>query len=78
MTPKKRGPQLGGNCGTSEVVLAGRFDFLRNTSQAHKRQARRRAGFARDMVFESFGYRHARALDYDTFADRAPGPAPWW
>jgi hypothetical protein len=35
-----------------------------------------RAKFARRMVFEQFGYRHARAIDYDKFVDRKPGELP--
>jgi hypothetical protein len=35
-----------------------------------------RAKFARRMVFSEFGYRYARALDYDNFRDRKPGELP--
>jgi len=28
------------------------------------------------MVFEAFKYKHARAIDYDRFADRRPDQAP--
>ena len=35
-----------------------------------------RAKFARRMVFEQFGYRHGRAIDYDNFCDRRPGDVP--
>ena len=64
-------------------VVAGGSDFPRDKPQALKMQAlprRHRAGFARDMVFATFGYRHARALDYDGFVDRTSNLAPrrWW
>ncbi len=36
----------------------------------------RRKHFARRMVFEQFGYRHARAIDYDNFVDRRPSDVP--
>ena len=81
MPPRKRRPQPCGDCGASEKVLAGGFDFLRDTPQARNKQAshRHRAGFARDMVFEEFGYQHARAIDYVGFIDRKPNLAPvWW
>ena len=38
---------------------------------------RRRARFARSAVFEEFGGRQARALDYDKFHDRKPSEKPW-
>ncbi len=80
MASKRRRPQPGGDCGTSEIVLADGFDTLRFNPESHKKQAhRRRAGFARGIVFEVFGYRNARAIDYDGFVDRKPNPAPlWW
>ncbi len=40
---------------------------------------RHRADFARDIVFAEFGYRQARAIDYDGFVDRKPTAArAWW
>ena len=36
----------------------------------------RRKHFSRRMVFEQFGYRHARAIDYDNFVDRRPSDVP--
>ncbi len=75
MPQKKRRPQPCGDCGTSEIVLAGRFDFLRDNPQNRKNQARR-ARFARFAVFEEFNYIHGRAIDYDDFVDRAPDQAP--
>ena len=60
----------------SESVLADGFDCLRDNSQIRKNQEHRhRADFARDIVFQEFGYRHARAIDYDGFKDRKPAPA---
>ncbi len=80
MAPKKRRPQPGGDCGASEKVLACGFDVQRDNPQAGKKQEHpHRAGFARDIVFAEFGYRHARAIDYDGFVDRNPTPAGvWW
>ncbi len=40
------------------------------------RRRRRRARFARSMVFEEFRYKHARAIDYDGFIDRKPNQRP--
>ncbi len=37
---------------------------------------RRRARFARSMVFEAFRYKHARAIDYGDFVDRRPDQVP--
>ncbi len=76
--PPGRLGRLSGN-----FVVAGGSDFPRDKPQALKMQARprrHRAGFARDMVFAEFGYRHARALDYDGFIDRKHNLAPrrWW
>ncbi len=80
MAPKKRRPQPCGDCGASEGVSAGRFDTLRFNPQPHKKQDHlHRDNFARDAVFAEFGYRHARALDYDAFVDRVPNQTPlWW
>ena len=79
MAPKKGAPPGGSGTPEKMVDLAG-FDFPRDTAQAHKTQERRRrAGFARDIVFAEFGYQHARALDYPGFVDRTPTAAPvWW
>ena len=48
------------------------------TTARGARRARpdRRTRFARRMVFEEFGYRYARALDYNEFVDRRPGALP--
>ncbi len=80
MPPKKRRPQPGGDCGASEKVLADGFDCFRDSPQSREKQEHRhRAGFARDIVFAEFGYRYARAIDYDGFKDRKPAPAGvWW
>ncbi len=79
MNHKKEPP--GGFGRLSWNILADGFDLLNDSLQASKKQAHpHRAGFARDMVFAEFGYRHARALDYEGFVDRTPNPAPrrWW
>ncbi len=80
MPPDKRRAPPGGSGTPLKFVLATSLDSLRDTSQAHKKQEHRhRAGFARDIVFAEFGYRHARAIDYDGFVDRNPTPAGvWW
>ena len=64
-----------GAAGASETSSAGSLDFSDLTppdtmSQARRRKAR--SGFARDMVFQEFGYCGGRALDYDIFVDRKP------
>ena len=58
------------------VSLAG--DTPNSSLAPHAKQAdlRRRARFARRMVFEEFGYRYAQALDYDRFLDRKPDQTP--
>ena len=82
MPPKKRRPQPGGDCGASEKVLLGGFDTPRDSPQAgNKQEHPHRAGFARAMTFSEFGYRSARALDYDDFIDRLPSQlsaTTWW
>ena len=80
MASQKRRPQPGGDCGASEKVLADGFDCLRdNPRNSKKQEHRHRADFARDAVFEAFGYQHARALDYPDFVDRKPTAAGvWW
>jgi len=78
MPPDKRRAPPGGSDASSKIIALDCGDRSEGRRPAPGRQARRRANFARNMVLESLGYRHARALDYDTFADRAPGPAPWW
>ena len=37
---------------------------------------RHRADFARQATIDAFGWRYARALDYDSFVDRLPGKMP--
>jgi len=78
--PDKRGAPPGGSGTPSKNVEFAGFDFPTDTAQAHKKQEhRRRADFARDAVFEAFGYQYARALDYPDFVDRTPTAAPvWW
>ena len=44
--------------------------------QARPVGGRGRARFARSAVFEMFGYRFARAIDYDRFRDRHPRQPP--
>ncbi len=78
MASQKRRPQPCGDCGASESVKAGRFDTLRFNPPNLKKQVahRGRAKFARATVFEVFGYRAARAIDYDRFRDRKPSQSP--
>ena len=45
---------------------------LSNSTRTNRRH---RANFARAAVFAEFG-RHARALDWDDFADRKSGEVP--
>lgn len=81
MAPTKRGPP-GGRGRPSEVsALAAGIGTFRNRPLTIEKQVSRlrRADFARDIVFAEFGYRHARAIDYDEFVDRTPTAAPvWW
>ncbi len=79
MPPKKRRPRPCGDRGTSDLVLAGRFDFLSDNPQNPEKQEQpHRNAFARDAVFAAFG-RHGRALDHRDFVDRQPAPASvWW
>ncbi len=79
---KRKPPARDRRFSENAVAFAG-VDTSRDKPQALKKQARglrRRAGFARAMVFEAFGYQQARALDYDGFVDRTPNLAPkrWW
>ena len=82
MPPDKRKPPGCGLQRFSGQAVSISIQSHRDTPQNHKKQARpRRVGFARDMVFQEFGYRAARALDYGDFTDRLPSqsPAPlWW
>ncbi len=78
---KKRKPPGGRGRLSGEIVSAAGIDTFRNRPSSPKTQAllRRRARFARSVVFEEFRYRHARAIDYDGFIDRTPTAAPlWW
>ncbi len=61
-------------------LLASNDPKLVSTPQKSKPRPalRRRGDYARDAVFEAFGYQHARAIDYDGFIDRKPTPAPVW
>ncbi len=83
MAPKKRTPP--GRIGRRswESVAAASFDAPSDNQNPVDPQGliRRRAGFARDMVFAEFGYRAGRAIDYDGFVDRAPSQSSattWW
>ncbi len=73
--PRPRPGARGNDSGTSLGSDAAFF-----TPASRKLQVRpARDRFARAMVFEAFGYQHARALDYDGFIDREPNQAPlWW
>ena len=79
MTPDKRKPRPGGNGrGFLEIIALDSGDRSKGTTEVPRNQARRRASFARAMVFEEFRYRHARALDYDGFIDRNPNQLSRW
>ena len=82
MAFKKRKPPARDRRFSENVVAFAGVDTSRDKPQALKMQARprrHRAGFARDMVFAEFGYRHARAIECGGFVDRKPNPAPvWW
>ena len=77
---KRRAPPVEYGGAPLEFVSLGSGDKSEDTLEAPQKQEHsRRAGFARDIVFAEFGYRHARALDYDAFVDRMPNQAPlWW
>ncbi len=78
MPPDKRRPQSGGiGRGPRKNIAAVNRDGSKLRPQAPENQAfpRRRNNYARDAVYEEFGYRNARALDYGAFVDRKPGPA---
>ena len=78
MTPDRRKPSDGRRRLSGEIVSAAGIDTSRNRPSSPKTQAslRRRARFARRMVFEEFRFKHARAIDYDDFIDRRPNQAP--
>ena len=78
MDLKKRKPPGGRGRLSGEIVSAAGIDTFRNRPSSPKTQAslRRRARFARSVVFEEFRYRHARAIDYDGFIDRKPNQRP--
>ena len=81
MIPDKRRAPPGGSGTLQKVIALCSCDRPEDSPLAPRDQARRRASFARATVFEMFGYRSARALDYGTFADRMPGRATsrtWW
>ncbi len=78
---EKGAPPAGNGRAPLDFIALGNSNESELSPQTPKNQAflRRRAGFARAMVFEAFGYRHARAIDYDGFVDRKPNLAPvWW
>ena len=77
MTPDKREPRPAGDGRDSlKVIALGSCDRPEDRPLAPIHQARRRANFARDLVYAKFGYRDGRALDYDGFTDRLPGQPP--
>ena len=59
-------------------LLASNDPKIVSTPQKSKPRPalRRRGDYARDAVFEAFGYQHARAIDYDDFIDRKPNQRP--
>ena len=77
MTLDRRTPPDGRRRLSGEIVSAAGIDTSRNRPSSPKTQAslRRRARFARRMVFESFRHRDARAIDCDGFHDRRPNQA---
>lgn len=46
------------------------------TGRPYNPGRRRRANFARGVMFAEFGYRQGRAIDYANFVDRRPDQAP--
>ena len=78
MATENRTPPGGIGRRSEDDVVAGGIDTLRVHPSVSPTQAslRRRARFARSMVFEAFKYKHARAIDYDGFHDRRPNQAP--
>jgi hypothetical protein len=76
-TEKRRAPPGWSGAPSGDDVEFAGFDISRVTHPAFQSQASlRRRDFARAVVFEEFGYRHARAIDYDGFVDRKPNQAP--
>ncbi len=73
---KRRAPLAGG--APLENIATGNSDNPEHGPRVPKRQAflRRRSGFARAAVFEEFGYRQGRAIDYGGFVDRKPNQRP--
>ena len=82
MTPDKRKPRPGGDGrGFQKIIALGIGDRSESSPSTPWNQAHHSAGFARDIVFAEFGYRHARALDYGDFTDRLPSQSSattWW
>ncbi len=80
MPPDKRKPPIRDRRFSGDDVEVACIDITRITPSYPKKQTalRRRCNHARNAVFEAFGYRHARAIDYDGFIDRKPTPAPMW
>ncbi len=68
--------QKPGARGSSSAPLdsdAREFSLAPHANQA---RLRRRARFARQMVFEVFRARDAKAIDYGEFKDRLPSESP--
>ena len=83
--------KMPGARGSSETRASLAGEYLESIPAPRKLQVRRvaaggrrarpvchrgNARFARSAVFEMFGYRDARAIDYDLFRDRKPRQPP--
>ncbi len=79
MKPDKRKPPARDRRLSGDNVEVAGVDIPRIPPQHPTKQAsRRRGNFARAAVFEEFGYRSGRALDYDGFVDRKPNRLSRW
>ena len=77
--PERRNPRPGEGAGASAENCTGskQNPKYKTTHRVRKvRPRRRQTKFARAAVFEMFGYRHGRAIDYDRFIDRKPSQPP--
>ena len=74
MPPDRRRPRPGANGrGLLKNNLVNSSNPEHRTQAAdYQASARRRADFARGMMFSEFGYCAGRAIDYGEFVDRRP------
>ncbi len=74
---KRRAPPAGNGSAPQEIIALENDDGSEDSPQTPKKQVLHPhcAGFARAAVFEEFGYKSARAIDYGAFVDRTPGRA---